>query len=159
MNHASEDVMLRYSQFSDHLSQLRTMDDSAITKAELIVAAQSGHLVARQRLQLTDGTVFNPGDTIPIPAEHAFCNPTMVTTKERQANSAKYLAAKDHQPVLNALANNVQQARRIVGDTESLVSTLPTPIKTVNKALQQQRQRQKIAEAELSDALNRFYTS
>ena len=157
MSETIEDAMIRYSQFNDYISELRAVSNSVATDEELIEAAQNGGLVARQRLKMEDGTVFAIGDSVTILAEHAFCNPEMVTTKQRQANAAKYAAARNHLAIINPLANNVQQARRAVGDTESLVSTLSVQIKSVEAALDQKRQWQETAEAELIAALNHFY--
>ena len=159
MSQAIEDVMIRYTQFTEHVSELRARGDTAVTKKDLIEAAKNGGLVARQRLTMEDGTVFDIGDSVLIPADHAFCNPDMVTTKQRQATTAKYAAAKYHLDIVNPLASQVQQARRVVGDTESLVNTLPVKIKSVEAALQQQREQQETAEAELIAALNDFYNS
>jgi len=159
MSETIEDAMIRYSQFNDYISELRAVSNSVATDEELIEAAKNGGLVARQRLKMEDGTVFDVGDPVYIPAEHVFCNPEMVTTKQRQAKAAEYAAAKNHQSLVNSLASNVQQARRAVGDTESLVSTLPVQIKSVEAALHQKRKWQETAEAELIAALNHFYKS
>ena len=156
MNEMTEDAMTSYSQFNDRISELRALSDMEVTDAELIEAAKNGELVARQRLKMEDGTVFNIGDSVPISAEHAFCNPEMVTTKQHQANAAKYEAAKNHLSIVNRLANNVQEARRAVGDTESLINILPKQIKSVEISLNQLRERQETAEAELITALNQF---
>lgn len=159
MSNTTEDAMIRYSQFNDHISELRAISNIVATDAELIEAAKNGGLVARQRLKMEDGTVFDIGDSVFISAEHAFCNPDRVTTKQRHANAAKYEAARNHLTIINPLANNVQQARRAVGDTESLVSTLSVQIESVEAALNQKRKWQETAEAELIAALDHFYQS
>lgn len=156
MNEMTEDAMISYSQFNDRISELRALSNMEVTDAELVEAAKNGDLVARQRLKMEDGTVFNIGDSVPISAEHTFCNPEMVTTKQHQANAAKYEAAKSHQSIVNRLANDVQEARRAVGDTESLINILPKQIESVEISLNQLRERQETAEAELITALNQF---
>jgi hypothetical protein len=157
MREMTEDAMLSYSQFNDYVSELRDMSNIAVTDADLIEAAKNGGLIARQRLEMEDGTVFNVGDSVFISAEHAFCNPEMMTTKQHQANAAKYEAAKNHLAMINPLVKNAQQARRAVGDTESLVNILPIQIAPVETSLNELRQWQEKADAELITALNHFY--
>ena len=159
MSEITEDALTMYSQFNDHLSDLRAQSSIVATEEELIEAAKNGGLVARQRLKMEDGTVFESGDTVLISADHAFCHPDMVTTKQRHANAAKYEAARQHLTIINSLANEVQQARRAVGDTESLVNTLSLQIESVEAALNQKRKWQETAEANLINALNQFYDS
>jgi hypothetical protein len=159
MSETTVDALARYSQFNDHLSELRAVSNTVASDAELIEAAKNGGLVARQPLKMEDGSLLDIGDSVLIPAEHAFCNPQMVTTKQRQAKAAEYAAARYHLTLINPLANNVQQARRAVGDIESLVSTLSVQIKSVEAALDQKREWQKTAEADLIAALNDFYKS
>ncbi|MCB8943259.1 MAG: hypothetical protein H6658_05850 [Ardenticatenaceae bacterium] len=159
MNEIAEDVMISYAQFNDHLSELRAICSVVVTDAELIEAAKNGSLVARQQLKLEDGTVFNIGDSVPIPAEHTFCNPEMITTKQHLVYVAKFEAAKNHLPIVNRLAGDVQQARRAVGDTESLIRLLPRRIKSVETTLNRLRERQETAESELFTALTQFYQS
>ena len=159
MNEMVEDVMINYSHFNEHINELRAISEMVITDAELIEAAKNGNLVARQRLKMEDGIIFNVGDSVPISVGHAFCNSEMVTTKQRLTNAAKYGAAKNHLIIVNRLANDVQQARRAVGDIESLISILPKQIKSVEITLNQLRERQETAESELFTALNQFYRS
>ncbi len=157
MNETIEDVMVRFSDFSEHIAELRGASDIVASKKELAEAAKNGTLIARKRLTLENGDVFESGDSVPITSSHDMCEPDMVTTKKRYTEAAQYMAAKDRFTFVNSLANKVQSIRREVGDMESLVDSLSVPIQSISEALDKQHKEQEVAEAELHSALDAYY--